>query len=521
MDHVRFARRLFIVLFSVTLTIFWLEFAWDFSRAIDPATGAGVRLGDLRATPAMVRSLASTIGGAYGTMIALLLTFVSLAIPITANLYTPKLIEIFIRDPINLFVICTCAVLAAHNLLTVSISFDQWTAQVPFAIAVAGAIFGWLLILPYYFYVVSFINPETIVKRVHRMLTRELEQAIAARYPIAVSQRRVLDRIHSLGSVLLRVADRGDREMTLYAARTHVLEIVSMRHRKDLISPDFLRVDNELLAGVAGDATEILTEAGVWVENQIATQLVQAFRIALDKMPDDVSALARLVKNAAHEEARRHNDEVFYLLVRVLNLFLREAIKTKRSTAAFNVIYVYKALVRRLLTDRPEYVPQLVTYMQFYAGFARSLGLPFIFERLSYELAQLTEVAYGRAAPPCRHLLDAVLAFDGVGQSVGLVKSRLILGSYFLERGLAEELAVVVTSLRAVAPALLNQAGRAIAGVEDRVFWELNDQVVNFDFVEPQRRRRVTEILNGLRPASETPASQFEWTPHEATDSRG
>jgi hypothetical protein len=57
----------------------WAEVAWDFSRAVDPATGLAVHVDDLRATPAMVRSLASSFGGAYSTMLALLLTFISLA----------------------------------------------------------------------------------------------------------------------------------------------------------------------------------------------------------------------------------------------------------------------------------------------------------------------------------------------------------------------------------------------------------------------------------------------------------
>ena len=86
MDHVKFALRLLVGLFFVTLVAFWLEAAWDLSHAIDPSTGGALRLSQLRATPAMVRALASSFAGAYNTLIALLLTFISLDIPITANL---------------------------------------------------------------------------------------------------------------------------------------------------------------------------------------------------------------------------------------------------------------------------------------------------------------------------------------------------------------------------------------------------------------------------------------------------
>jgi hypothetical protein len=496
MDHVRFARRLLVALFTIMLAVFWLEVAWDFSRAVDPDTGLGVRLSQLQATPAMVRALASSFGGAYCTLIALLLTFISLAIPITANLYTPKLIEIFIHDPINLFVICTCAVLAAHNLLAVSLSFDRWTAQIPFAIAVAGAIFGWLLLLPYYFYVVSFIDPLTIIQRVHRSVVQALDAAIAGRHSVSESQRRVNQKITNLGSVLQRAADRADRDVTLDAVRTHMLELARIREVKPRLPPEFLQVGNDLLAGMSGDATEIVSEKRIWMEHRIAGQLVLAFRSVLAKMPDGISAMAQAVKNAAHEEACNRNDEVFELLVRVLNSFLREVIKKKENAPAFDVVYSYKALARRLLRDRPELVPKLARYLRLYAEFARARGLRFIYERISHELGELTERAYEGSAASAPELLEAVLAFEGTGQSVGLVKSRAILGGYFLEHSFTQELERVEASLRTAAPAVVAKAKSDILAPQERVFWEVNDRGVNFDFVEALRRILVVEVLD-------------------------
>ena len=249
---------------------------------------------------------------------------------------------------------------------------------------------------------------------------------------------------------------------------------------------------------MSGDATDMLSEGRIWIEHRIAIQLVLAFKSVLGKMPDGVSAMAQAVKNAAHEEACRRNDAVFDLLVRALNCFTREAIKHKENASVFNVVYSYKALVRRLLGDRPELVPRLVRYLRFYAEFARAQGLPFIYELVSYELAELTERAYERKAAPARELLDAVLAFEGAGQSAGLVKSRAILAAYFLERGSTEELELVAASLQNLPSAVIEKAKRGILSVQDRVFWELNDRGLNFDFVEPQRRARVAEFFDRL-----------------------
>ena len=129
MEGRAFALRLLVILFTVALIGFWAEAALDFSLATDPITGQHVQLSQLQVTPNMIRAVASPFARAYNNIIALLLTFIALAIPITANLYTPKLIEIFIRDRVNLFALCGCALLAAHSIFAISISFDHWAGR--------------------------------------------------------------------------------------------------------------------------------------------------------------------------------------------------------------------------------------------------------------------------------------------------------------------------------------------------------------------------------------------------------
>lgn len=502
MDHRKFALRLLVALISLALAGFWLEAAWDFSRAVDPATGQPVRLAQLQVTPEMVRSLASSFASAYNTLIALLLTFISLAIPITANLYTPKLIEIFIRDRINLLVLCACAFLAAHNLFAVSLSFDAWTGQLPFLLAVFGAIVGWLLLLPYYFYVLSFIDPLNILKRVHQNLKEELESAARGRYPVEEAQRRVNQKIINLGSVLLRAVDRADRDISFDAIKTHLIELVRIREVKPRLPPEFFRVNTTIMTGMSSGGARILSDARIWMEYRIASQVVLAYRSVLGKMPDGVSAIADAIKVAAHEEARRKNAEVFGLLVRVLNSFVREAIKKKENASAYNVIYNYKSLVRRVLADWPEQVPPLARHLRHYADFAREHGLTFIYELISYELCELAERAFERqAGAAAQALLATALGLENPGRYPGLIKSRGILAAYFLERGMTAELERVEASLKTLPRPALEQARDVILGTEERVFWEITDRGVNFNYVEPGRRARVRECFDHLLPA--------------------
>ncbi|MGH8505107.1 MAG: hypothetical protein ACRETM_03990 [Stenotrophobium sp.] len=498
MEGRAFALRLLVILFTVALIGFWAEAALEFSLATDPVTGQPLQFSHLQVTTEMVRAAASPMCRAYNNILALLLTFIALAIPITANLYTPKLIEIFIRDRINLFVLCGCVLLTAHSILVAALAFDRWPGQFRYWIDCLGAVIGWVVLLPYYFYVLGFLNPVTIIKRVHRSLMEELEDATRGKYPVAVAQQRVNQRIINLGSVLLRAVDRADRDVTFDAIRTHMLELVRVRNVKLRLPADFFKVNNSLMIGMSSDGTDIVSESGIWMEYRIVNHLILAYRTAAAKMSDGASALAHAVKNAAHDEACRHNDAVYYLLVRTLNSFMREAIKKKENAPVFNAVYNYKTLARRLLSDRPELVPELARHLFYYANFARSQGLGFIYELISYELAELVELAFQREAAPSQILLDTLLQLHGSDQHLGLIKSRAILGAYFLEHGRTADLARLEASLARVSTTMLVRARDEIVNTRERLFWEVTDRATNFDYVADARREWVNKLFDQL-----------------------
>lgn len=498
MNHQKFALRLLAGLFFIALFGFWAEIAWDFTHAVDPNTGKALELSQLHVTPAMARAVASPFARAYNNILALLLTFISLAIPLTANLYTPKLIEIFIRDRINIVVLSSFALLAAHSLFAIALSFDVWTPQLPFWIDGVGATVGWLILLPYYFYVLSFIDPLTIIKRVHRNLMMELDDVVCRKHPIKIAQQQVNQKIINLGSVLQRSVDRADRDVAFDAIKTHMLELSRIREIKPRLPDEFFKVTSGVLVGMSSDATDLLSRDRIWMEHRVVSQLILSFKIALGKMPEGVSALVHAVKNAAHEEALLNNLPVYRLLVRVFNTFLREAIKKKENAPVYYVVYNYKTLIRRLLSDRPELVVELVQHLRYYAEFARVQGLAPIYDLISYELADLAELAYEYDADPCSMMLDAVLDFEGVEKSSGLVKARMILAGFLLERDLDIELDRVLDTLRNVPRATLETARNGILGTSMLEFWEVNDRGTNIDYVKPERREKIRDIFERL-----------------------
>src|SRR3954464_2148142 len=110
-------RRLFLRSFAIAfvafVALFGAEFFAEWARAGYPAlrdmSWAGIN-------NAKLVDILSPMARAYNNVLAMLLATIGLAIPLTASMHTPKLIDMFLRDRINRVVLCFMALGAAHVL---------------------------------------------------------------------------------------------------------------------------------------------------------------------------------------------------------------------------------------------------------------------------------------------------------------------------------------------------------------------------------------------------------------------
>src|SRR5205823_9010449 len=137
----RFVRGV-VYLVVLAFVLFSLEFLFEWNRLGRPTEDLSYigHNGNVN----MVDVL-SPVARAYNNMLAMLIAAVGLAIPMTANMHTPKLIEMFLRDRINRIMLIFGSIGAAH-VLWVSYLIGPGFAPVwAFRLAVYGAMVGWLL----------------------------------------------------------------------------------------------------------------------------------------------------------------------------------------------------------------------------------------------------------------------------------------------------------------------------------------------------------------------------------------
>src|SRR5512147_2412757 len=154
--------RSFAIAFVAFALLFGLEFFGEWRRAGSPGAG-DMSWADVN--NAKLVDILSPMARAYNNVLAMLIATIGLAIPLTANMHTPKLIEMFLRDRINRWVLSFMAVGAAHVLWVEYMIGPEFAPRWAFSIAILLSILGWAILLPYFFYVVRFVDPSRLVIR--------------------------------------------------------------------------------------------------------------------------------------------------------------------------------------------------------------------------------------------------------------------------------------------------------------------------------------------------------------------
>ncbi len=461
-------------------------------------TGSGVDLGDLEMTPRQVQTLASTVSRAFNNLMAMVLAFIALAIPITANMYTPKLIEIFVRDRINIAAMVLFSVFGAHAIFAQAMAYDQWTPVLQFTLCWVSGVLGFVVLVPYYFHVLSFLDPDQIIERVTARITAEYRPIRLGARPVGMAQRRLHARILHLGNVILRAVDRSDRDVALGSIRALRQAVVRYVDEKRDMPPPWFDVDAALFVGTSDEALETIRRERVWVEHRCLKQLLLAYDGALAHVHDLISPITDVNLAVAVHARQRGDGHTLDLGIRIFNTFLRSAIKKCDVRAVQDVLHPYKSLARDLLAHDPARAIAVGRHFKYYAELARHEQVPFVYEIVASDLGSIIEWAWDQQTITREGLLELFLSLDAQETTVRMTTARAILAGYMSDHGHEREAALVADRIYATPAPQVRRARKVLLGTSDPTFWEVTDLQRNLDYVEPSRRSTIARILDDV-----------------------
>lgn len=499
---------LFVRPFGLALIGFALFFSLEFFLEWRSAGYPG--WGDMSwaaaGNPAKLVDTLSPIARAYNNLLAMLIATIGVAIPLTANMHTPKLIEMFLRDWINRLVLTFIAFGAAHVLWVSYIIGPRFAPTWAVAGAVYLALIGWAVLIPYFFYVVRFVDPSRLVTRLRDASTRIVERAAERRLDPEVAQRELATRIGQIGTITIKALDRNDRDVAAEGAWALKVLLDHYSRHKSRMPPEWFVVDRADFVGFSEQALEMLVEARTWYEMKVLLQLELAFLRAMHGPTDTVAVFSDALRVIGCRSHERHDEQALRLEIRFFNNFLREAIRCGELRAVYDVLHQYRQLAKALI-ERDDLLVEIGRHFTYYAGMARTYGMVFAPQLAVFDLGYITRRAFDsqrRAAPA---LLEQVLRLPhrtGADVHSMAVKAKLILGAYFVETGLEPQAELVRRNLADVGADDLARAEADLLSA-DRSFFEVTDRQHNLEYVPPERRDSLVRFCRSLAPAAAAP----------------
>ena len=488
-----------VVVFAiVAFILFSLEFLWEWNRLGRPSEDKRSFADHLNNTKLV--DVLSPMARAYNNILAMLIAAVGLAIPITANMHTPKLIEMFLRDPVNRCMLFLGALGAAHVLWVAYLIGPEFAPVWAYRLAVFGALTGWILVIPYFFYVIRFLDPSQILARLKMQVIRNVERARLGKNEVGPAHDSVRDSLQQIGTIVLKAIDRGDRGVAAEGVWSFKELLDFYRKNKGQLPEVWFRVARRDLVGLSAEALDILNADGTWLEHAALWQMYLVYLSALTKAPDTLSELSDTVRVIGAHAAGDSDDKVLELAVRIFNNFLREAIKKRDMHAIYDLLYQYRRLGLEL-DGRPALLERIAAYLRYYSELALAAGMEFVPQMLVYDLGALVDRAFEKKTPAATALLCHLLAIrhqNAHGPLPIAVKGKAIIGGRLLQMGYHAEAAEVRTTLSDVPQEALRRAEEDLFRMDERIFWEVTDRQVNFEWVPPERRESLREFFATL-----------------------
>lgn len=504
-----------LIIFVVLHLIFVVELYLDLLSALHHSHVPTVTdlWNALDGSAVLSRASGTTISRAYNVLVSLAITSIALAIPLTANMYTPKLIDIFISDRVNVTVLTFFVLSAAHAIWTAQATWDQgplrdvggFYPRIALWVGFETMTLGWAIVIPYFLYVLRCLHPGNIISRVSAQVTNQFDRI--PREPDGAFEEVQVDleqQIQHMGNVMLRAVDRADRDVTLDSI--HALQSVLERYQltKRELPPSWYKVPDYLFIGASKDGIQLLRDQRIWVEQKCLHQLALVYNSALTKMQDAISSISYVSRQLALHADTQNDAGTLNLGVRYINTFIREAIKRKDVHAIFDIFHQYKELANELVDRRGSVVLEISKHLTYYAELARMAGLPFIYELAAYDLENMVECAYRKKATVREEMLGLLLSLDALPASPRIVKAKLLAGGFFRANSLNEETARVKGHLSVLSRPLVEGAVRELVETHSPIFWEVTDRQVNIDYVDEERRRQIQVLAASVEFTSDT-----------------
>jgi len=458
--------------------------------------------------PAAAAGTLGLVGGAEGVTLSIVLLGVMFGIQTTSSRYSPRIIGIFTRNPLNAFVLSFAL---ASILYTFLVRAEVKVNYVPLAsVAVAEmlALINFALLFPYVLYTFEVMRAETLVNAIMRRARRSLKR----RTTLMTCVAQVTDIV--FGSIQLGdmpVAVLGIDELGQFVAGVYL-----PAKRKGL-DAQWFKVGHAEIPGASDQIIAEVKRARTWFEYLVMSSFVDMVGLTPIHRKEAVHSIAVATRKVGLAAIDIGDAEVAELCMRFFNTYLRTAINRSAPTFASGIMNEYRRFAIGALEWRRDLAVEAAAHLLRYGRHFDEAGMPAIFGAAAEDVADLAiearvrdpQVSFRLAQLLVRNLLELIPNARPIGLN-GLFKGVAKLTCWAMAADEKDIAHVLVEGIAAAPPDFVDAALSRMEGVSNGLFWEVNERVISFDWLEQPLREEIPRLRTALRRAKTSGNGAFD-----------
>src|SRR6266850_4652514 len=380
--------------------------------------------------PVAAGGVLGLVGGAEGVTLSIVIVAVVFGIQNTSSRYSPRIIGIFTRNPLNALVLSFAL---ASILYTFLVRTEVKSSYVPMwsvGVAEVLALINFAILLPYVGYIFEVMRAETLVESIMRRAKRELKAATSSRHP-RKHRDALMESIAQVTDIAYGSIQLGDMPVCVLTIEVlgRFLADDYLKIRKSC-APEWFQVGHADMPGASDQIVAEVNRAQTWFAYTIMSSFVDMVGLTPVHRKEAVHAIAVATRDAGIAAIEEGDSEVAELCLEARARDPQVSLKLARL------------LVRNLLDLTPN---------------ARPIGLNGMFKGV----AKLTFWA---------------MAAD--------------------QRDIAR---VLVEGIAAAPPDFVDAALDRMESMQNGLFWEVNERVIAFDWVDESLRAEIPRLRAALR----------------------
>ncbi len=446
------------------------------------------------------RHLSNALNRNFNQLVAVAFTTVAIAVPLTANLYSLKFVEFFIKDRVNTAVL-TFVVFASLNNTWVAWGIkDNFVPVFQLHLSLLLVITGFAVLFPYLYYVFRFLHPHTLVVRMEEEVIQQFHAAVRHPRRAAHYAAEVAEGIENLSNITVRSIDRLDRSTAIESILSIGRLLRAYWPVKEQMAPAWFVANDNFFLGFSSPAVEEFTQSRNWVEMKFFYQMRQVMRAAISKTHDVISVIAKTFRRLGSDEAARRDASVCEMVMEYFNTFVRFSIQHKDARSVFIIFDEYRNFVVALNKDFPDLALEIAYYFEYYGGVARDNQMTFVVESIAHDLGAIVRHAWENQAPNREKLLERFLHYDSQAKLPlpGVKKAQALLASYFLQTDHREPVNLIRKSFIGLDQYFIQNIADDLMHVKREKYWEINERRMNMDFTPAAQREKLQQFFADL-----------------------